>query len=68
MNPAFLKTLIGLTVREATRVVLERGHEPYVIPEICQAVPAIALSNTVVLWQKEGKISDAHPGDPLEVP
>lgn len=67
MKQAFLDSLVGVEVSEAETMVLTEGHMPYTIPEQCMAVTAIARGNTVVLWQKDGKVKSAEAGDPLEL-
>ena len=49
------------------KLVKEAGHKPYLIPESCNAVSAIARGNTVMIWQKNDKCVSASPGDPTEL-
>jgi len=67
MKKSFLDKLVGMTVKDAEKAVLAKKHIPYLVPEDCNAIPSLARGNTVVLWQKDGKIWAADPGDPLEL-
>ena len=67
MKKSFLNNLVGMEVMDAKAAVLAEGHIPYTVPEECSAVASIARMNTVVLWQRDGKIFSADPGDPFEL-
>lgn len=67
MKKSFLDSLVGLGVSDAEKLVLTEGHMAYLIPEQCKVITALAIGNTVVLWQKDGIIDCAAAGDPLEL-
>lgn len=66
MKQAFLDLLAGKTPSEAERLVKSEGHEAMVI-ESGIAIAAIAIANTVILWEDEGVVKLASAGDPLEL-
>jgi len=37
------------------------------VPENCDAITLVARPNTVVLWQKNGLVTTASAGDPVEL-
>jgi hypothetical protein len=67
MKKAFLDSLVGLEVSKAEELVLAEGHLVELVPEECNAITSQARGNTVILWQKDGKITNADAGDPLEL-
>jgi hypothetical protein len=67
MKKLFLDGLVGMEISDAEEAVMMEGHTPYTVPEECHVIPAIARSNTVILWQKEGRIKMADAGDPFEL-
>lgn len=52
---------------QAKLLVRSEGHEPHVVPERCSAITLVARPNTVILWQKDGKVDSAQAGDPVEL-
>jgi len=68
MKTEFLEKLAGMTVFGATNLCKKEGYEVEVVDEGCEAMAAIALPNTVVLWEKpKGMVGVATAGDPLEL-
>ena len=67
MKKAFLGRLVGMDIADAEEAIMAEGHVPHLLPEGSIAVPAIAVGNTILLWQKDGKIFSADPGDPFEL-
>ena len=67
MKKVFLDSLVGLEVDKAEELVLAEGHLVNLVPEECNAITLQAIGNTVILWQKDGKITNADAGDPVEL-
>jgi hypothetical protein len=67
IKQSFLNSLKGLPVTTAEEMVKSMQLTAYVVPEGVHAIPLIAMPNTVVLWQKNGKVVVANGGDGVEV-
>jgi len=67
IKQSFLESLESLPISVAEAMVKAAGHEAYVVPEDAMAITLQARPNTVILWQENGLVSLAQPGDPLEV-
>lgn len=67
IKQSLLDSLEGLPVDVAKEMVKAAGHKPYLVPEGVAAITLEAKPNTVVLWQKKGKVSTAQAGDGLEL-
>ena len=59
MNQELLESVIGLAVAEAEEKIKAAGHETLVTPE-GEHVTDILRANTVLLWEKDGKITIAQ--------
>lgn len=66
MKQAFLDSLVGLSMAEAREKVGAAGHEHYDVPAGC-AMTMEAKPNTVVLWEKDGRVKATSAGDGLEL-
>lgn len=67
MKQSFLDSLKSAPVDTAVDMVKTAGYKAHLVPEGCKAISAIARGNTVVLWQKDGVVTRATAGDPLEL-
>lgn len=67
MKRSFLDTLSGLDTNEAVAKVKAEGFEEYVVPQGIEAITSVARPKTVVLWERNGKVSAAQAGDPVEL-
>lgn len=66
MKASFLKSLIGLTMKEATNRALKKNYS--VTPcEKGGAVASIAMPKTVIIEYENGIVVSASAGDPCEV-
>src|SRR6266699_1287584 len=66
MKQSFLNSLKGIPVGQAKRLVMQHGYdwEMYAHDSIRTL---LAVSNTVLLWKKDGLVELATAGDPVEV-
>lgn len=67
MKKNLLQKLVGMSVTSAKAIVTAVGHKVHLVPENCTAITLQARPNTVILWQKDGKITAAQAGDPVEL-
>lgn len=67
ISRSFLSSLVGLDVGEAERRARAAGYVVETVPENCIAITSISRPDTVVLWQKSGKIQSANAGDPTQL-
>lgn len=66
MRRALLNELKGLDVKAAKALVKKEGHYAAVYPE-GQPITLQARPNTVLLWERDGRVVCATAGDPLEL-
>lgn len=66
MRRALLDEVKDLDVKAAKALVKKEGHYAAVFPE-GQPITLQARPNTVLLWERDGKIVYATAGDPLEL-
>jgi hypothetical protein len=62
MKQEFLDRLRGVDIIQAELRVKGKGYEAYVVPEGC-AITMILRPNTVILWQKDEKVTMAEAGN-----
>lgn len=67
IKQSLLDSLEGLTTDAATKIAKDAGHKVWLIPEGVDAIPLLAMPNTVILWQENGKVATAQAGDGLEL-
>lgn len=67
IKQTFLDSLKGVNLTVAQAKVLAAGHQVELVPEEAMAITLQARPNTVILWQKNGKVSFAEAGDGLEL-
>lgn len=67
MNEKFLESIIGLNLKDAEEKIVKFGYKTFVVHEMFQAVPAVAIPKIVYLWQEKGIVKIAMIGDPIEL-
>jgi hypothetical protein len=63
MKETFLLSLVGKYIYEAERLVIAEDYEAFVVAQDVECIPSLTRPKTVILWQKDGKIRSAEPGD-----
>jgi hypothetical protein len=67
MKQSLLDELAGMDLNQAKNLIKRNHHDMYLVPEECVAINLLARPNTIIIFQENGKVKSAGPGDGCEL-
>ena len=67
MKQSLLDKLVGMDLDQAKNLIKSNHHDMHLVPEECIAISLLARPNTIIIFQENGKVKSAGPGDGCEL-
>lgn len=67
MKQSLLDELVGMDIDQARTLIKSNHHDMHLVPEECIAINLLARPNTIIIFQENGKVKSARPGDSCEL-